>query len=349
MRPILVLALSLLTLACSPIDNKPFGRIETAINTAKEPGSFEDWHRVTSELENTMDKEWAQAISDPTICDQLRQLPIESLLALHSKLLEFYADLTCTPELIKKIVDHRALRMNQIFWTTTLPKLSNCTPSKSNPAAQVSIKEIDTTGGPRFVTGDLPRCHIALTFDDGPHPIYTQEILDSLKKFDTKAVFFQMGHKVAKYLNLTKIVSDQGHTLANHTWSHQNMPKISVNAGVTEINRGFSALLASEKIVSPFFRFPYGAFTKPLRQHLVSTNVSEFFWNMDTLDWKLKDPKKLYENVIAEIEREKRGIILFHDVHPQTSEILPLLLNELFVAGYKTVLLKPKYYIDVEQ
>ena len=86
--------------------------------------------------------------------------------------------------------------------------------------------------------------------------------------------------------------------------------------------------------------------TKKTRAFNKKHHVAEFFWNMDTRDWGIKDPSELYRKVISEIDREKRGILLFHDVHPQTIDVMPRVLLALRNAGYTPALFIPEDLIE---
>jgi peptidoglycan/xylan/chitin deacetylase (PgdA/CDA1 family) len=91
----------------------------------------------------------------------------------------------------------------------------------------------------------------------------------------------------------------------------------------------------------PFFRFPYGAKT-PLEQGFVQRRGNTTFgWNMDSQDWRIRDPHKLFLNVLAELDRAQHGIILFHDIHEQTVIVLPHVLAELRARGMRAVVFVP--------
>ena len=87
----------------------------------------------------------------------------------------------------------------------------------------------------------------------------------------------------------------------------------------------------------PFFRFPYGAKTPAEQGFVEHRGNTTFFWNMDSQDWRIRDPHKLFLNVLAELDRAKHGIILFHDIHEQTVIVLPHVLAELRARGMTPV------------
>ena len=202
--------------------------------------------------------------------------------------------------------------------------------------------EIDTIGGPRFVTADLEDKKIALTFDDGPHRVLTEKLLKILNDSGLKVTFFVVGKNVKRYPDIVKKSADEGHTIGTHSWSHKQLPKIDAGSAIKEIDGGFHALLEHQKEAAPFFRFPYGARSKYLTSYLKENDIADFFWTIDTLDWKIPNPQKLYKYALEQIENSGHGIVLFHDVQPQTIEMLPALLQTLKTRGYSHVTLYPK-------
>jgi len=87
----------------------------------------------------------------------------------------------------------------------------------------------------------------------------------------------------------------------------------------------------------PFFRFPYGAKSGEEQAFVRKRGNTSFFWNMDSTDWQIRDPHKLFLHVLAELDRAHHGIILFHDIHEQTVIALPHVLAELRARNMKTV------------
>ena len=81
-------------------------------------------------------------------------------------------------------------------------------------------------------------------------------------------------------------------------------------------------------------------------KHVKQSQWASFFWDVDTLDWKKKDPEELLEYSLEQIERVKKGIVLFHDIQPQTIAIMPSLLEELKFRGYKLVVYQPLNWLE---
>lgn len=183
----------------------------------------------------------------------------------------------------------------------------------------------------------LPRGTFALTFDDGPHPSRTKQILDILKAQDVKATFFVLGQAVDRRPDIVRTIANDGHSLGGHTYTHPDLSRRSYNSAVNEIQRGFNTIINAVGSSEPFFRFPYGAKTNRLMDYLRGRDIHHFFWRIDTLDWKKRNPDQLLNYAIQQTVNAGKGIILFHDIHPQTVAMMPAFLSELKRRGYKIV------------
>ena len=183
---------------------------------------------------------------------------------------------------------------------------------------------------------------IALTFDDGPNPINTPIVLETLKKYGVKATFFVLGENAKRYPELIKQIVAEGHNLANHTWSHKVYQKEQTPQEFKEdIIRTQKLLveLVGEKNVEPFFRFPtgFGAGIKEAQNMLSELGFANFYWSMSAHDSRTKDPKVTLKTSIDMIKQFKKGLFLCHDVRPHTAAMLPLFLDQLIEQGYTTI------------
>lgn len=210
------------------------------------------------------------------------------------------------------------------------------------------VAEIDTAGGPLFgdqypPTSLLQKGEVVLTFDDGPHPQYTKEILAALAAQCTKATFFNVGEMVQQFPDVAREVHAQGHTIGTHTWSHPNLGALSLERAKTQIE---STISAEEKVlpngVAPFFRFPYLSDPKRVREYLASRNIAVFSIDVDSFDWRMRSPEKVVDNVLKGLQKTGGGIILFHDIHAATAKALPTVLSELKSHGFHVVHLVAK-------
>jgi len=215
------------------------------------------------------------------------------------------------------------------------------------------VVEVNTKGGGLY--GDqytpqdlLHKGEVVLTFDDGPHPTYTQEILAALKAQCTKATFFNVGEMVKQYPDVAREVQAEGHTIGTHTWTHPNLAAMSLNRAKAQIEKTIStenALLPNG--VAPFFRFPYLSDPKRLRAYLADRNIAVFGIDVDSKDYRTKSPDQLTTNVLKGLIKTGGGIILFHDIHAVTAKALPDVLEELKRHRFEVVHLVPKSQVEV--
>ncbi|ATP41792.1 xylanase [Solibacillus sp. R5-41] len=173
---------------------------------------------------------------------------------------------------------------------------------------------------------------IALTFDDGPNPKVTPQIVQTLKKYDAKATFFVVGKNVQKYPDIVKEVSKAGHEIGNHTYDHTKLTTLTVKQVSTQIQLTDIAVKAAIDQYTTVFRPPYGAYNKTITGLLEVPNI---MWSIDTLDWKHHDPEKTLQIVKTNAKRD--SIVLMHDIHQATADSLDSVLDYLSKQGYEFV------------
>ena len=173
---------------------------------------------------------------------------------------------------------------------------------------------------------------VALTFDDGPNPATTNQALDTLSKYGIKATFFVLGKNVSGNEGILKRMKADGHVIGNHSWSHPVLSKLSLDDAKKQITDTEDALTKVLGSSSKLMRPPYGAITDDIRNSL---DLSFIMWNVDSLDWKSKNEAA----ILTEIQREvKNGsIILMHDIHSETVNALPKVIDYLKGQGYDFV------------
>jgi peptidoglycan/xylan/chitin deacetylase (PgdA/CDA1 family)/tetratricopeptide (TPR) repeat protein len=218
---------------------------------------------------------------------------------------------------------------------------SKLPPAESRGGAAAKSKlEITGTG--------FPEKTIALTFDDGPHPRYTDQVLAILKKYGLHAVFFEIGQNVGAVddknvvtLGRTAAVSNRilesGSTIGNHTYTHPVLPKLDQAALSREIDLTSTVLTEVLKTPPVLFRPPYGAANADILSEIQADKMKTVIWNVDSEDWADPVPNSVAQRVITEVEKEQRGIILFHDIHKVGLEALPVVIETLQADGYKFV------------
>ena len=170
--------------------------------------------------------------------------------------------------------------------------------------------EIDTTGGPgfgfeHFKQHDFLRNNeVVLTFDDGPWPENTPRVLKALADHCIKATFFPIGKHATYYPEILRQVAEAGHTIGNHTWSHQDLSKKGLTAeqAKEEIEKGMSAVrLAVGGPTAPFFRFPALKHPPEVVTYLGERNVAIFSTDLDSFDFKVRKPEQKPDRAAAAI------------------------------------------------
>jgi peptidoglycan/xylan/chitin deacetylase (PgdA/CDA1 family) len=220
--------------------------------------------------------------------------------------------------------------------------------------------EIDATGSPAYgrikdhKPLDLADKEIVLTFDDGPHPTRTREILDILDDHCVKATFFVVGRAAKRRPEFIRDTYERGHTLAGHTYSHKYFPRITDAEGKAQIDDGENALRDVLTEVphrdrpdeyaqpAPFFRFPGLQETKSARAYLKETDRAIFSFDICTEDWRRIKADKVYSETMRCAKKRGRGIMIFHDTKEETVKALPRILKSFKEKGYKVVHMVPK-------
>lgn len=239
--------------------------------------------------------------------------------------------------------------------TTTSPRPtatpnSTVAPASARSANTIGLGTHSSTGeklvkilspiGKPHLFGGLGKKQIALTFDDGPHGHLSSLLMQSLKKQGVYATFFLVGKNTLAYKNLVKQEWASGHSVGGHSLTHANLAGLSYNSATYEIRGSMNNIVSVLGFTPNLFRFPYGARTTALSAYLAQQKIAEVAWNMDSLDWKYRNPQVLYNYAIQQVKNSQGGIILFHDIQPHTIAMMPTFLQWLRNNGYKTYLLK---------
>lgn len=180
---------------------------------------------------------------------------------------------------------------------------------------------------------------VVLTFDDGPLPGPTDRVLNALAAERTRATFFLIGRNAAASPHLVRRMLAEGHTIANHTMNHPwTMRNISYERGIADIRAGEAAISqAAGQKPAPFFRFPGFADTPALLDYLQNERQLVLGTDVWASDWNLMAPDTQLSLVMRRIRQSRGGMVLFHDIRPQTAAMLPSFLAALREGGYKVV------------
>lgn len=197
-----------------------------------------------------------------------------------------------------------------------------------------------STGAEGNLTGrEFPSKMWAITYDDGPAR-QTAQILDELLSRRMKATFFWLSKNAPGYEKTSVArAKKEGHGLANHSATHQQLTKLGSAGLDKEITESTKTL---ERIYGQplgFFRLPYGSGVNntAIRDRIAKAGLIHVYWNVDTLDWQDRNPDTLYSRTMKQVARQGRGVILFHDIHSQTVVASRRVMDELRSQGSKIV------------
>ncbi|MEU1625432.1 polysaccharide deacetylase family protein [Streptomyces sp. NPDC020096] len=190
--------------------------------------------------------------------------------------------------------------------------------------------------GPQYHVDAGPKT-IAVTFDDGPDPRYTPDILDVLRHYHVTATFCMIGEHAARHPELVARVVDEGHTLANHTWSHPNLRPLSPAKIREQIEQAADAIESASGGIRPgLFRAPFGTFTPAVLSACTAFDLQPLAWSVDPRDWSRPGSARIAATVL---DRTRTGaIIINHDGGGDRSQTLAAVrtyLPRLIAAGYR--------------
>lgn len=181
--------------------------------------------------------------------------------------------------------------------------------------------------------------NIALTFDDGPHPVHTPEILDILAEYGIKATFFVIGENATWYGDLVKTEYENGHEIGNHTYSHHmNLKKLSYDGICGEIEDAEEAIYENIEYRTKLLRPPGGIYSDTLLRAAADNDYTIICWSVDTRDWAHTPTDEIVKNVMSSVK--EGDIILFHDYvsgNSPTPDALRQLIPALLDEGYNFV------------
>lgn len=173
---------------------------------------------------------------------------------------------------------------------------------------------------------------IALTFDDGPHPLYTPKLLEGLKERQVTATFFVTGENAALYPELIEQMQEAGHIVGNHTYHHVRLSSVGEEIFLQELmetNRVLEGILEEEVV---YVRPPFGDWEKTIEQEI---NMFPVLWDIDPLDWCTANTEQIVKRVLG--KAEDNAIILLHDEYATSIEAALTIIDKLQQEGYEFV------------
>ena len=239
---------------------------------------------------------------------------------------------------IVKMIEHKVSKLEARLAFKSLSRNRFHTKSMDSSAPLLIYPSAGRDGN---LTGNTYPSNVwSLTFDDGPNGDTTKEVVDNLYRHNLEASFFVLLRQVNQYRESLDYIIDHNMELALHSYNHKNLDKESAASIEYEVAIAKEELEEISKKTIQLFRLPYGSGVrnKPLRNTIKENNLVHIFWNVDTLDWKDKNPQSIYERTISQMNRtpNRSGIILFHDIHPQTVQASEMVMQYL-VDEQKTV------------
>jgi peptidoglycan/xylan/chitin deacetylase (PgdA/CDA1 family)/cellulose synthase/poly-beta-1,6-N-acetylglucosamine synthase-like glycosyltransferase len=184
---------------------------------------------------------------------------------------------------------------------------------------------------------------IALTFDDGPYPEYTEQVLDVLREHKVKATFYMIGQRIAEYPNIARQVASEGHDIGNHSWSHAAKPADPHS----EVKQTSKIMRDTLGVAPTHFRPPMGIMDNGMVQHAQRQKHAVMLWSCDTKDWSGLSAQQIYEAVVK--QAHPGGVVLLHDGggdRSATVQALPLIIEHLRKQGYSFVTVPQLLHLD---
>ncbi|MFF7586364.1 polysaccharide deacetylase family protein [Kitasatospora purpeofusca] len=181
---------------------------------------------------------------------------------------------------------------------------------------------------------------VALTFDDGPHPEYTPQVLDVLARYDAPAAFFCIGLHALAHPGVVRRIAAEGHTLGNHSWSHAYLPDLGPIGLREQLGFTADALARACGGIRPsrWLRPPYGGRSPELLKAVAGSGLSTALWDVDAKDWSRPGAEVVAERVLNGVG--PGSVVLMHDGggdRSQTVAALPEVITGLRRRGYRIV------------
>jgi peptidoglycan-N-acetylglucosamine deacetylase len=210
---------------------------------------------------------------------------------------------------------------------------------------------VDPRQHPRIGTMQYPETlpledhEVVLTFDDGPLPRNSNQILEILAAQCVKATFFEIGRMAQAYPEGVRKLRDAGHSIGTHSLDHPlTMNKMSIERAKQEIDDGIAAVktaLGDDAALAPFFRIPGLLRADGVEDYLASQGIQVWSADFPADDWRHIPSSRVYDLAIKRLEDKGKGILLLHDIQPRTVAALPRILSELKARGYRIVHVVP--------
>lgn len=195
----------------------------------------------------------------------------------------------------------------------------------------VTSLKVETNGGDRR-SADQDSRKIALTFDDGPHPFYTEQLLDGLRERGVKVTFFVTGEHASLHPEVIRRMQEEGHLVGNHTYSHMQLRKDNREEFKQELVQTNEVIRDITGEETMFVRPPYGSWDKSFEKEL---NMFPVLWTVDPLDWCSQNVSCVTGRIVGHVK--ENDIILMHDYYESTVTAALQVVDALQAEGYTFV------------
>lgn len=236
-------------------------------------------------------------------------------------------------------IDHQ---LNQTSYNPFYHPAVPCQAELNYPMIQAGENWAALYPGKIFSKGSSLCPNIALTFDDVPDSLFTPILLDLLKNYQVRATFFLIGECALRNPAIIKRMVVEGHTIANHSYDHQNLTKLPPEKVKEEIIKTELAIQEITGLRTALFRPPYGALNQTSAEIILSLGYKIIFWNVDSRDWSGITGPMIASNVVPNVHNG--SIILMHSIcggnnqtHMNSLQSLPYIIEILRASGYSFV------------
>jgi peptidoglycan/xylan/chitin deacetylase (PgdA/CDA1 family) len=178
--------------------------------------------------------------------------------------------------------------------------------------------------------------HVAMTFDDGPHPQNTPRLLDILRARNIKATFYVIGQNVDRHPGIVRRIVAEGHEIGNHTYTHRKLTVLGNTEVENEMRKTEEAIIRAAGVKPRTMRPPYGALLQQQRRMIFSSfSYPTIMWSVDPNDWRRPGPSVVASRILS--GAHNGAIILAHDLHSPTVDAMPQTFDGLLSRGYQFI------------